>query len=97
MISVTSASRYVKLASRYQSRSSMYIHGLIPLNSTELAEAVQNGLWESRTQCPQSGKTTKHTIKIYPEAIKNVSSHIIRIHHECEGEMEITDWHHEAC
>ena len=33
MVSVTSASRY-------QSRSSMYIRGLIPRNSTELAEAV---------------------------------------------------------
>ena len=75
----------------------MYIQGLIPWNSTELAEAVQNGFWESRTQCPQSGKTTKHTIKIYPEAIKNASLHIIRIHHECKGEIEITDWHHEAC
>ena len=28
------------LIPRYQSRSSMYIHGLIPLNFTELAEAV---------------------------------------------------------
>ena len=33
MVSVTSASRY-------QSRSLMYIQGLIPRNSTELAEAV---------------------------------------------------------
>ena len=40
MVSVTSASRYVTSASRYQSRSSMYIRGMIPLNSTELAEAV---------------------------------------------------------
>ena len=35
MVSVTSASRY-------QSKSSMYIRGLIPGNSTELAEAVPN-------------------------------------------------------
>ena len=40
MAFVTSASRYVTSASRYQSRSSMYIRGMIPLNSTELAEAV---------------------------------------------------------
>ena len=44
MGSVTSASRYLTSASRYrpryQSRSSMHIHGLIPRNSAELAEAV---------------------------------------------------------
>ena len=40
MIYVMSASRYVTSASRYQRRSSMYIQGLITLNSTELAEAV---------------------------------------------------------
>ena len=44
MVSVTSASRYIASASRYhthyQSRSSMYIRGLIPRNSAELAEAV---------------------------------------------------------
>ena len=42
--SVTSASRYITSASRYhpryQSRSSMYIRGLIPWNFAELAEAV---------------------------------------------------------
>ena len=40
MVSVKLASSYVTPASRYQSRSSMYIRGLIPLSSTELAEAV---------------------------------------------------------
>ena len=40
MIYMTSASRYVKSASRYQSRSPMYILGLIQRNSTELAKAV---------------------------------------------------------
>ena len=44
MVSVTSASRYVTSASRYhprnQSRSSMYIRGLIPWNFAELSEAV---------------------------------------------------------
>ena len=40
MVSVTSASRYVMSVSRYQSRSSMYIQGLIPQNSTEFAQAV---------------------------------------------------------
>ena len=40
MVSMTSASRYVTSPSRYQSRSSMYIRGLIPRNYTELAEAV---------------------------------------------------------
>ena len=40
MVSVKSASRYmyVTSASRYQSRSSMNIQGLIPLYSTELNE-----------------------------------------------------------
>ena len=41
---MTSASRYITSASpyhpRYESRSSMYIRGLIPRNSVELAEAV---------------------------------------------------------
>ena len=44
MVSVTSASRYITSASRYhpryQSRSSMYIRGLITRNFAELAEAV---------------------------------------------------------
>ena len=44
MVSVTSASRYITPASRYhpryQSRSSMYIRGLIPRNFPELADAV---------------------------------------------------------
>ena len=44
MVSVTSASRFATSASRYQphyqSRSSMYIRGLIPRNFAELAEAV---------------------------------------------------------
>ena len=47
MVSVTSASRYITSASRYhpryQSRSSMYIRGLIPRNFAELAEAVPIG------------------------------------------------------
>ena len=44
MVSVTSASRFITSAPhyhpRYQSRSSMYIRGLIPRNFAELAEAV---------------------------------------------------------
>ena len=48
MVSVTSAPRYITSASRYhpryQSRSSMYIRGLIPLNFAELAEAVLIGV-----------------------------------------------------
>ena len=48
MDSVTSASRYVTSASsyhpRYQSRSLMYIRGLIPRNFAELAESVPIGL-----------------------------------------------------
>ena len=46
ILSVTSASRNVTSAScyhpRYQSRSSMYICGLIPRNFAELAEVVPN-------------------------------------------------------
>ena len=38
MVSVTSASRYVTSESRYQSRHSMYIRGLITCNSMEIAE-----------------------------------------------------------
>ena len=44
MVSLTSASRYITSAScyhlRYQSRSSMYIRGLVPRNFAKLAEAV---------------------------------------------------------
>ena len=44
MVSVTSVSCYITLASRYhssyQSRSSMYIRGLIPRNVAELAVVV---------------------------------------------------------
>ena len=40
MVSVTSASRYVTSASTYQSRSAMYIQGLIPRHFTESAEAL---------------------------------------------------------
>ena len=44
LVSVTSASSYIATASRYQpryqSRSSMYIRGLLPRNFAELAEAV---------------------------------------------------------
>ena len=48
MVSVTSTSRYITSASRYhsryRSRSSMYIRGLIPRNFAELDEAVPIGL-----------------------------------------------------
>ena len=40
VVSVTSASRYVTSATRYQNGSSMNIRGLIPQNLTELADAV---------------------------------------------------------
>ena len=40
MVSVTSASRYIRSASCYQSKSSMYVRDLIPRNFAELAEAV---------------------------------------------------------
>ena len=48
MVSVTSVSRYITSTSRYhpryQSRSSMFIRGLIPRNFAEFAEAVPIGL-----------------------------------------------------
>ena len=44
MVSITSALRYVTSAPRYQSRSSMYIRGLILWNSTKLADAVPIGM-----------------------------------------------------
>ena len=44
MVSATSASRYITSATRYhpryQSKSSMYIRGMIPRNFAELAEAA---------------------------------------------------------
>ena len=53
MVSVTSASSYITSASlyhpRYQSRFSMFIHGLIPRNFAELAEAVGIGADDAPT------------------------------------------------
>ena len=40
VISVTSAFSYVTSVSHYQSRSLIFIQGLIPRNSRELAKAV---------------------------------------------------------
>ena len=48
MVSVTSASRYQP---RNQSRSSMYIRGLIPRNFAELAEAVPIACEWRETEC----------------------------------------------
>ena len=56
MVSVTSASHYITSASRYhlgyQCRSSMYIHGLIPGNFAEFAEAVPIGVPSEVTYHP---------------------------------------------
>ena len=56
MVSVTSASRYLTSTSRYQSRPSMYIRGLIPRNSMELAEAVQIEILSSGYQVYKCNK-----------------------------------------
>ena len=52
MVSVMTASHYItsesRYHSRYRSRSSMYIRGLIPRNLAELAEAVLIGLGYER-------------------------------------------------
>ena len=55
MVSVTSASYYIMSASSYhpliQSRSSMYIRGLIPRNFAELAEEVPIRAYSSYHIC----------------------------------------------
>ena len=56
IVSVTSASRYLTSTSRYQSRPSMYIRGLIPQNSMELAEAVQIEILSSGYQVYKCNK-----------------------------------------
>ena len=56
MVSVTSASRYLTSTSRYQSRPSMYIRGLIPRNSMELAEAFQIEILSSGYQVYKCNK-----------------------------------------
>ena len=66
MVSVMSASRYVASASRYhprfQSRSLMYIRGLIPRNFAELAEAVPLAIvGEYDKEKPQSHVADKPT------------------------------------
>ena len=52
MVSVVSVPRFITSAlryhPRYQSRSSMYIRGLIPRNFVDLAEAVPIGLMRLR-------------------------------------------------
>ena len=57
MVSVTSASRYITSAPRYhpryQSRSSMYIRGLIPRNFAELAEVVSIAEAGCANACPE--------------------------------------------
>ena len=58
MVSVTSPSRYITSASgyhpRHQSRSSMYIHGLIPWNFADLAEEVPTGWYLSHFRATKS-------------------------------------------
>ena len=44
MVAVTSASSHVTSALSYQRRSSMFIRGLMPLDATEMAEAVPIGM-----------------------------------------------------
>ena len=48
---MTPASRYVTSASRYQSRSSMYIRGMISRISTELAKTVPIGSGNELASC----------------------------------------------
>ena len=75
MVSVTSASRYVTSASHYQSRPRMYIRGLIPWNSTELAEAVPiagscNGIRTSFLMASINSRTTRQPrVQIYSNLI----------------------------
>ena len=67
---MTSLSRHEKSASCYQSRSSMYIRGVFPRNSKELAEAVPIAcikhiicVWPLNTD-QRSGKKTKLTYTV---------------------------------
>ena len=60
MVYVTSASCYVTSVLRYQSRSSMFIRGLIPMNSTELAEAVPFSLIQ--VDCEKKSHLYSHSI-----------------------------------
>ena len=67
---MTSLSRHEKSASCYQSRSSMYIRGVFPRNSKELAEAVPIAcikhiicVWPHNTD-QRSGKKTKLTYTV---------------------------------
>ena len=60
VVSVTSASRYLP---RYQSRSSMYIRGLIPRNFAGSAEAVAIGYAVCEKEISQMGKASKTPIR----------------------------------
>ena len=64
MVSVTSASRYITLAScyppRYQSRSSMYIHGLI---YTEFGIGRGSSDWYMCVSCGASGDSLLRCVK----------------------------------
>ena len=77
MVSVTSASHYITSASRYhsryQSRSSMYIRGLIPGNFTELADAVPIGLKSSLCDKCQNINTVKKIVIEYDQEISQTA------------------------
>ena len=77
MVSVTSASRYLTSTSRYQSRPSMYIRGLIPRNSMELAEAVPIEILSSGYQVYNCNKQLNSFILKTYAAISNAHlSHV---------------------
>ena len=66
MVSVTTESRYVTSTSRYQSRSSMYIRGLITRNSMALAEAVSIEIISSGYKFTSVTNIYTCTIKLQP-------------------------------
>ena len=80
MASVTSASRYITSASRYhpryQSRSSMYILGLIPRNFAEMAEAVQIGTLLCLLLSTAEAKSQRTS---YNQAANNLAFHFNEI------------------
>ena len=68
---MTSASRYLPSTSRYQNRSSMYIQGLIPRNSMELAEAVPIGVIGLTPLILPDGQSDQYKKWVSPERIQN--------------------------
>ena len=75
MASATSSSNYITSAScdhpRYQSRSSMYIRGVIPRNFAELAEVVPIDAISTKVLCADSSTAPVYYLHFMSMKVRN--------------------------